>query len=325
MQDTNKALTLLNEMAIFARVVETESFSATARQLGLTPSAVSRSVSRLEKALGIQLLQRTTRKLCLNDSGREVYASCIEIVNAAQTFVTAVRQLSPEPQGLLQISVPKAVGRFVIHPHIPDFLARFPKIDLRLQLDDQPVDLVDGRIDLALRITDKPPTGLIGRKLTHIQHLVCATPAYLARHGVPQHPHDLAAHNCITLGEDARDARWKFYRDGKSASVTVNARYAVNHTGARLDAALQHLGIASLPWFTARHALQQGQILPVLADWRFQTRYCGALWLLHLPTRHLPARVKVFMDFIAERLQQTQQESQVKQLVQPYESPEANK
>lgn len=173
-------------------------------------------------------------------------------------------RFSPEPQGRVRVSVPKAVGRFVIHPHIAEFLACYPKVDVQLQLNDRYVDLIDDQVDLVIRITDRPSPGLMGRRLINIDHMVCATPEYLAKNGTPEHPHDLKAHNCIHLGEVPGDSRWKFHQGSKNVSVNVPSRYAINHTGAGLDAVLHHLGIGSLPYFTARHALQQGQVVQIL-------------------------------------------------------------
>lgn len=285
---TNQSLTLLSEMAVFVKVVETGSFSVVARQLGVSPSAISRSVSRLEKALATRLLHRTTRKLRLSESGEEVFKRCHMMLNAANSVMEVSGQYNQEPEGLIRISVPKAVGRFVVHPHIPEFLRRHSKIDVQLILDDRYVDLIEENVDLSIRITDQPPPGMIGRQLMTIEHLLCATPEYLSTHGVPLHPHDLAHHSCIYLGETPGDARWKFRQGSKAATVAVRGRYAANHTGVRLDAVLQHIGIGSLPYFTARAALQQGLIVQVLPGWRFTSSYSGGLWLLYPPTRYLP-------------------------------------
>jgi DNA-binding transcriptional LysR family regulator len=148
-------------MAIFVKVVETGSFSEAARQLGSSPSAVSRSISRLEKALATRLLQRTTRKLRLSDGGEEVFKRCQEMVNAARSVMEISGQFTDEPEGVVRLSVPKAVGRIVIHPHIPEFLRRYPKVDVELLLEDRQVDLIDDHVDLAIRITDRPPAGLV--------------------------------------------------------------------------------------------------------------------------------------------------------------------
>ncbi|CAM4067193.1 LysR family transcriptional regulator [Kerstersia similis] len=301
---TNQDVALLTEMAVFARVVECGSFSGAARQLGSTPSATSRAVARLEKALGTRLLLRTTRKLRLSESGREVYAGCTDMVQAAQAVMASAGCYDEVPRGRVCVSVPKAVGRFVLHPHMPEFLQRYPEVDIQLRLDDRPLDLIEAGIDLAIRITDQPPPGLMGRPLVAIEHMLCATPAYLERYGTPRHPQDLKQHSCIYLGEAPADARWKFVRAGKSVTVPVRGRYAANHTGVRLDAALHHLGIASLPDFTARQSLQAGHLLQVLPEWSFRTHYSGQAWILYPPTRHLPPKLRVLMTFLAERLGQ---------------------
>ncbi|MEN5209181.1 LysR family transcriptional regulator [Stenotrophomonas terrae] len=299
---TNSTIGLMADMVTFVKVVETGSFSEAARQLGATPSATSRSVARLEKALGIRLLQRSTRKLRLSDLGQQVFQRCSDVSSAAQSVMSISHQLSPEPQGLVRVSVPKAVGRALIHPHVADFLARYPKVDLLLRFEDRQLDLIDDEIDLAIRISDHPAPGLMGRPLISIDHLLCASPQYLATRGNPVQPQDLREHDCIYLGEEPGDARWKLQRQGKMASVTVRGRYAVNHTGARLDAVLNHLGIGSLPYFTAKEALQQGRIVQVLPDWKFHSNYGGQAWVLYAPTRHLPPKLTAFIGFMAERL-----------------------
>ena len=176
----NLPVTLLTEMVVFVKVVEAGSFSAAARQLGSSPSAVSRSIARLEKALAIRLLQRTTRKLRLSDAGEEVFRRCREMAGAAQAVMDLSGRFTREAEGLIRVSVPKAVGRYVIHPHMPEFLRRYPKVDVQLILEDRYVDLIDDNVDLSIRITDEPPPGLVGRELFPIEHLLCATPQYLA-------------------------------------------------------------------------------------------------------------------------------------------------
>ncbi|KPA93750.1 LysR family transcriptional regulator [Pseudomonas asplenii] len=298
----NPPLALLGEMAIFVKVVETGSFSEAARQLGSSPSAVSRSIARLEKALATRLLQRTTRKLRLSESGEETFKRCREMVNAARSVMEISGQYTDEAQGLVRVSVPKAVGRFVVHPHMPAFLRRYPQVDVQMILEDRPVDLIEDNVDLILRITDHPPVGLVGRQLIPIEHLLCATPHYLAEHGTPRHPHDLLEHSCIYLGDTPNDSRWKFRRGGKTVTVGVRGRYAANHTGVRLDAVRQHIGIGSLPYFTAKHALERGEIVQVLPQWTFLASYHGGLWLLYPPTPYLSPKLRVFIDYLVECL-----------------------
>ena len=299
---TNQSISLLQEMAIFVKVVETGSFSETARQLGNTPSAISRAISRLERALGTRLLQRTTRKLRLSESGTQVYAYCLEMVNAAQAVIDNSGKFNSEPHGTVRISVPKAVGHYLLHPHIPEFLERYPKVDVQMLLEDKLIDFIDDEIDLAIRITNQPSLGLKGRKLIEIDHVIVATAEYLEKHGMPQQPQDLKEHQCIYLGEQASDSKWKFQKENKITSVSVKGRYSANHTGIRLDAALKHMGIASLPYFVARHALETQALIQVLPDWYFKTYYSGDAWLLYPPTRYLAPKIKVFIHFLAEKL-----------------------
>lgn len=293
---------LLHEIAVFVKVVDLGSFSAASRQLGTTPSATSRAVSRLETALGTQLLERSTRKLRLSDSGQAVYRHGQSMVNAAQAALEVSGHINETPQGTIRISVPKAVGHYVIHPHIPDFLAQYPEVDVLMRLEDRHFDLIDDPIDLALRITDQPPPGSMGRELMKISHVICATPHYLATHGSPQDPKALQQHSCICLGEIPADAQWKFQRGQQRITVPVKGRYAANHTGVRLSAIQQHLGIGSLPYFTAREALEQGEIVQVLPEWTFKTQYCGGLWVLYPPNKHLPAKLRALIQFLSERL-----------------------
>ncbi|HAU5457772.1 TPA: LysR family transcriptional regulator, partial [Cronobacter sakazakii] len=219
-------LALLPDIAVFVQVVESGSFSAAARKLGCTPSSVSRSVSRLERELGCKLLVRTTRKLRLSEAGSGVFQRAANMMDAARDVMAQGGTASQAPQGRVTLGVPKAVGRFVIHPLMEEFLTRYPQVDICLRLEDRYMDLIDDEVDLALRITDSPSPGLYGKPLMPIEHLLCATPDYLARHGTPETPQALRHHSCISLGETAADARWKFRRDGKSVVVQTHGRYA---------------------------------------------------------------------------------------------------
>ena len=180
------------------------------------------------------------------------------------------------------------------------FFHRYPQVDVCLRLEDRPLDFIDDGIDLALRITDTPSPGLHGKPLMPIRHVICATEPYLQQHGTPYTPQDLRAHCCISLGETPADARWKFRREGKSETVQTYGRYAANHTAVRLDAVRQHLGIGSLPLFTAHEALANGDIVQVLPEWEFISSYSGDLWLLWAGDKHMPARMRAMIDYLSE-------------------------
>jgi DNA-binding transcriptional LysR family regulator len=307
----------LTDMAVFARVVEAGSFSGAARALGTTPSAVSRQVARLEGLLQVRLLERTTRKLRLTEAGHAAHIHCQTLEAAAREVLQLADQHTRAPQGLVRMSAPKAYGRQRIHPLVPAFLAAYPQVDVQLLITDRAVDLFAEDVDLAIRITDTPPPGLAGRPLEVVEHIVCASPGYLARRGTPQHPSELAAHDCIYLGEDPSDRRWRFTRReagaveagaveaaqrAEQATVAVRGRYVANHSEVRREAAMADLGIASLPGFSAQPGLTSGALVQVLADWRHDTAYSGTAWLVYPPNRFLPHRLRVWIDHLASAL-----------------------
>jgi DNA-binding transcriptional LysR family regulator len=302
---TNEALDSLADMAVFARVVEAGSFSGAARDLGLTPSAVSRQVARLETVLRVRLLERTTRRLRPTEAGHAAFARCQGLEASAREVLSLAGHHADVPSGLVRMSAPKAYGRQRLHPLVPAFLAAHLRVDVQLVITDRTVDLYAEDVDVAVRITDTPPPGLAGRPLEVVEHLVCASPAYLAARGVPAHPRELAAHDCLYLGEDERDRHWRFERPGKgaagAATVKVRGRYVANHSEVRCEAAVAGLGIATLPDFTAASALASGSLVRVLADWRHATAYSGTAWLLYPPNRFLPARVRAWIDHVAAR------------------------
>jgi DNA-binding transcriptional LysR family regulator len=294
---------LLPDMATFARVVDSGNFSEAARQLGSTPSTVSRQIKRLEEALGTRLLERSTRSIRVTDSGAQVYGYCRDIVGAASGAVDVAGQVVGEPRGKVSVSAPIAFARSVIHPLIPEFLRTWPDVDVRLVFADHEVDPLRDDVDIVIRLTRSPPLGLAARRLGTAKWLLCASRAYLDAHGTPVEPRDLARHECLYLGETVDDNRWHFRRGTQTQSLEVRGRYTANDVSARLDAALQGFGIASLPDFAAAQTLAQGDLVQVLADWEFEARsYMGPVWLLYPPNRFLPSRVRALIDYLASRL-----------------------
>jgi len=294
---------LLPDMATFARVVDAGNFSVAARELGTTPSTVSRQIKRLEEALGTRLLERSTRSVRVTDSGAQIYRHCRDMVGAASGAVDIAGQAVGEPRGKVSVSAPIAFARVVIHPLIPEFLRNWPDVDVQLVFADREIDPLRDDVDIVIRPTRSPPLGLAARRLGSVKWLLCASPAYLDAHGTPAEPRDLARHECLYLGETVDDNRWHFRRGTETQSLDVRGRYIANHAGARLDAALQDLGIASLPDFAAANALRHGDLVQVLADWEFEARpYMGPVWLLYPPNRFLPAKVRALIDHLAAHL-----------------------
>ena len=299
---TKEAATLLPVMAVFVRVVEAGSFSAAARQLGMTASAVSRQVARLEQALSLRLLERTTRQLRLNEAGSECYAHCRAMLEAADQALAIGERLMSSPRGLVRLSVPKAYGKFVIGPLMPDFLRRYADVDVHMQISDQSPDLIEDGFDLLIQVTDQPPEGLAGKPLGPVRQVLCASPEYLHRHGTPQHPQELLRHSCLYLGEHTGDNRWHFSDGERQQTVTVRGRFVSNHSEVRLQATLADLGITVLPQFTAAQALAEGRLREILPQWRYTGSYQGAAWLLWRQNQHLPPKTRAVIDYLSETL-----------------------
>jgi DNA-binding transcriptional LysR family regulator len=299
---TNAFIDVLPEMVAFARVAALGSFSAAAAQLGLTPSAVSRQVTRLEKTLGVQLIQRSTRQLRLTEAGVEAFAHCSDLVVAAQATLAVAQQHARVPSGLVRLSAPREFARSVLHPHVLSFLRRWPEVDVQLIVEDHDIDPIREGVDLVVRITTDPPPGLAARTLMEVEQVLVATREHLARAGAPAHPRDLLAHPCLYLGERERDNLWRFRRADEEASVRVRGRYVANHAEVRLEGALAGLGIACLPSFIATPALQDGRLVRVLADWDFIAPYRGHALLMYPPSRFVLPKCRVLIDHLADAL-----------------------
>lgn len=299
---TNAFLKILPEMVAFLRVAELGSFSAAASQLGMTPSAVSRQVTRLEKELGVQLIQRTTRQLRLSEAGVEAFEHCRALVAAAQATMQVAQQFTGEPRGQVRISAPKAFARHVLHPLLMDFLERFPNLDIQLIVADRDIDPIREGVDLVVRLTPDPPQGLVARPLMPVRQVLCAAPSYLREKGAIGHPRDLLAHSCLYLGEQERDNRWRFRQGDEAVEVVVQGRYVANHSEIRLDAVRGGLGVGCLPDFMARDALDSGSIVRVLGDWEFQANYQGQAYLLFPQNGFMPSKCRALIDHLAAAL-----------------------
>ena len=299
---TDDVLEVMHELVAFVRVAEAGSFSAAARRHGLTPSAVSRQVARLEKVMGVALLQRSTRQLHLTEAGLEVLERGREMVAAAQATVRVAEGHVGEPRGRVRISAPKAFARQVLHQPLLDFLQRYPEVDLHLMVVDRPVDALREGVDLVVRLTDDPPPGMVARALMPVPQCVLASPAYLAGRAPVHAPDDLMAHSCLALGEQECDHRWRFVRGDDRVEVAVTGRYTVNHSEMRLAAVEAGLGVGCVPDFVAREALAAGRVVRLLPDWVFDNAYQGTAYLLFPASRHMPPKVRALIDHLVAAL-----------------------
>jgi DNA-binding transcriptional LysR family regulator len=289
----------LERMVIFARVVETRSFSEAARRMNLSKSLVSKRITQLERSVGARLLNRTTRAMSLTEAGAVFYEHCARIVEELEAAKSAVSHLHAEPRGLLRVSASVAFGTMHIAPALADFLPAHPDLQIDMEIKDRFVDLADERFDVAIRIAREPSQNLVARRLATVKRKVCATPGYFERHGVPETPQDLEGHNCLTYTSFDPEGPWRFKGpDGRMISVTASGNLRLNDDVALSEAVLKGLGIALLPTFIVGRDLQAGRLRSVLPDYVPAERH---IFAVYLPTRHVSAKVRAFIDFLVER------------------------
>lgn len=287
----------LAEMAVFARVVNAGSLSSAARELGLSPAVVSRRLSALEQRLGVRLINRTTRSLHLTDEGATYYETCARLLAEIEEADAAVSAGRADPQGPLKVAMPASFGHRHIAPLIPQFAKRYPNVQLALSLSDRSVNLIEEGYDLAIRIEDLADSSLAARKLAPNRRVVCASPEYLRRHGTPRHPHELAAHNCLTTGEFS--VTWDFRGpDGEPGSVRVSGRYACDNWEVLREWALAGLGIALKSTWDVRAQLEDGSLVPLCPGYTFDTDV--AIYAVYPHRRFLPAKTRAFIEFLAD-------------------------
>ena len=293
---------MLKEMAVFAQVVDSGGFSAAARHLGLTTSAVSRHVSRLEAYIGGRLLQRTTRSVSLTELGEQVHTACVRMVNTAREIQALAGSYSARPNGVVRISAPVVLGQLWLAPLLPAFLDRYPEVDVRLSLVDRNVDLIEEGIDLAIRIAADLAPGLAARPLGPMRYLLVASPQYLAAHGTPAMPQELPEHRCNYLGYARFGAAWTMRREGPGeaeiVSIRVPSRLTINNSAALMAVVEAGGGIGLVPDFTARAALSQGRAVRILADWTFDEPYAGTVHAVYMPGPHLALKVRAMIDYL---------------------------
>ena len=300
---TKQLIHVLPEMLAFVQVAELGSFSAAAAVLGLTPSAVSRQVSRLERELGVQLMQRTTRQLRLTEAGVLAFAHCSDMVTAAQATLQLTQTFVNKPHGRVRLSAPKAFARHILHPRLLGFMAAYPDVDVQVIVSDRDIDPVREGVDLVVRLTSDPPPGLVARPLMKVNQILVAAPDYLKAAPEITQPLDLVAHSCLSLGEQERDNRWRFRRGAQRLDVVVQGRYVVNHSEMRLHGAICGLGVACVPDFVARESLARGDVVRVLPEWECLGNYHGQALLLYPPSRFLPPKCRVLIDYLVDAVQ----------------------
>jgi DNA-binding transcriptional LysR family regulator len=288
----------LSDIITLVRVVESGSFVQAAQGLGVTPSAVSKSVSRLEERLGVRLLNRTTRSLSLTDAGNSFFMRCRDLVGQLREAEDEVAATSQRPRGRLRVDMPHALARDFVIPALPRFLAQYPEITLQISLNDRIVDIVDEGIDIAVRVGRLTDSRLIGRQLWVPEVVLVASPDYLSRAGTPLDPEELKQHSCVRFFNPNTGVAidWILHREGVRREVSVTGQLMFNSIEAVLTAAIAGAGVALAPAYLADRALGAGQLTRVLPEWSFDDpRPVSALYV---KGRHPSPKIQVFVEFL---------------------------
>lgn len=287
----------LASLRIFARVVELQSFSEVARRMGVTPATISKHIAALESRLGSRLVNRTTRRLFVTDAGTRLYLHCVKVLDELRLAEAELSELRHEPAGLLKVGAPLIFGARRVAVELPRFLARHPKISVDIDLGVEKVDVYEEHIDVAIRIADEIDPGLVAIRLAPYRRVFCASPGYLATHGTPVVPDDLASHQCLYSRGATVGASWPVRIGDRISSVRVSGRLTANHGEAIRDATVAGMGVSmTARWLVEEH-LRDGRLVEVLADYVVQNR---SIFAVLSQRGAMTPKVRAFVDFMRE-------------------------
>jgi len=287
------------EMAVFGAVADSGSFSAAGRELGLTPSAVSRTLDRIEARLGVRLMLRTTRTLTLTPEGQAYLGAARRILSDLDDAEQAIADQGA-PRGRLRVSASLSHGRLCVVPLLGDFVARYPHILVDINLTDVVVDVAAGQADVAIRFGPLADSGLTARKLGETRRVIVASPAYLAARGTPGTPEDLHDHNCLNFNFRRVEPVWPFVREGREYSLSVRGDVEANNGETLGQLAAAGVGVTRVGAFSVADEVAAGRLVPLLED--FNPGDVENIHAVFVGGANTPARVRVFVDFLAERL-----------------------
>ena len=295
----------LNSWEIFVKVVEAGSMAGAARRLDCTRAQVSKQIGELERRFGVRLFERSTRRISLTPSGEVFHQHALRTLESIDATEVAVRNLGDEPRGMLRISATVAFGRMYVAPLIPGIVARYPDLECELILADQTVDLVDDRIDLAIRMTRDPPQDAVVRRLIEVKRMICASPAYIEAHGEPRTPRELEGHQCFSyLLTD--DKLWRLAdRQGKETDIPVRSRFQFNDIACMHDAVRNGHGMAILPHYICGADLASGALKLVLEDFEPVVSFGRHIYACYTPSRVRAPKVAVFLAELERMLSPT--------------------
>ncbi len=286
-------------MLAFVRSVECNGFTPAAHDLGVTPSAVSKLVTRLERGLGVRLLQRSTRRLALTAEGEIYFERVQRIVAEIADAESDVMRFGKQPRGRVRMSLGTAFATYALVPSLPEFMAKYPEITLDLVVTEYPVDLVESGIDLAIRVGPLGDVNLAARRIGDLERVISAAPEYLEKYGVPRKPEDLARHNCLTLSGIAGQAEWPFRGPGGVRSVAVRGNLTVNNAETMYELALLGLGVIRLSDIIVGPAIRSGRLMPILLDAHQPEPL--PVHAVYNPTRRRPPKLDAVIQFLVEK------------------------
>ena len=296
----------LSAMQAFIKVVETGGFSGAARQLGVAVSSVTRQVNALENLLHTQLLNRSTRSITLTPQGRKYYDKVVQILQDVEAANLSVAEQDEIPRGLVRVSLPVAFGRLHVAPMIRDFFGQHPEMQLDLKLSDALSNPVEEELDVVIRLGNLDRSGAtwIVRKLGSYQRKVCGSPSYFQEHGRPNHPDDLAHHNCLRFSYSTGYEIWRFRRDKEVCEVKVHGSLVANNAEVLRQVCLDGAGIILMPNWLIGGDIRASRLQTILNDFQFypQADMDMGIYALYLPNRRYSLRVQTFIDFLAQRL-----------------------
>ncbi|MFZ6640125.1 LysR family transcriptional regulator [Undibacterium sp. TC4M20W] len=286
-------------MQVFTRVVDSNSFTRAADNLGLPRTTVTTIIQNLESLLQVRLLNRTTRRLSLTPDGAAYYERCVRILADVDETESSFQNVARGPKGQLRIDVPTSIGRLILLPQVCEFYSRYPDIKLVMGMGDRMVDMVQEAVDCVIRVGELQDSSMVARRIGTFQSITCAAPDYLDTHGEPQSLEDLQHHQAVHYfsSRTGRNLDWDFVVDGKTVDVTVNGKISVNDSEAYIDCAVKGFGLIQAPRFMLMPHLQSGALREVLPQW---TPAPMPISVVYLANRHLSPKVRAFVDWVAE-------------------------
>jgi len=302
---------MLTLIRIFIKVADLGSFSKAAQVLNLAPSSITRSINKLEAELDVRLFKRSTRALVLTEEGQQFYPRAEKLLEDADGLISSMQGTRLEPEGSLRISAFEGFGRAFISPLLPEFLTRYPKLKVEIELDNQIVDLNSENVDLGIRIGLPADSNLNARLLLSNKTLLCASPHYLEKQGAPVIPEDLIEHNCLILNRDRQRTYWHFrnehsgtdkHKDYKKVAVSGNI---TSKGGTPLvEAAMNHGGIVLISSWMVKDLIEQGKLVQCLPDWQGSLfeESSGVIYAVYQGNKYLKPSLRVFIDFLVEKL-----------------------